>query len=129
MGMLVFEQSINSGQNFDGSLPPGDPESGNDFGKKWPIANTGGLFDFELTEPHWILLFQFKCGGQDAWSLSIVDVDDVEIVIWSGTTSTTDFATFETDKIAILQGQRLKLVTTGTPNVDMRARIGVSRVE
>lgn len=125
MGVLVFEQSVNTGNNFDGTTPPGSPVPGSDIVKKFPIADTGGLFDFGITNPHWVSSIQLILGGQSTWTLSIVDEDDDEVVIWTGATETS-FVALESDRVLILEGQTLKLVTTGTPNVNLKARIALS---
>lgn len=125
MGVLVHEQSINLGHNFDGTTPPGNPAPGSDIVKKYPIADTGGLFDFEITSPHWISSIQLILGGQTDWTLSIVDEDGAEVVIWAGTNESS-FVALESDRALILEGQALKLVTTGTPTNDIKARIALS---
>jgi hypothetical protein len=125
MGVLVYEQSVNSGHNFDGSAPPGDPVPGSDIVKKFPIADTGGLFDFGITSPHWIASIQLILGGQTTWTLSIVDEDSAEVVVWAGTTESS-FVALESDRSLILEGQTLKLVTTGTTTNDVKARIALS---
>lgn len=125
MGVLVYEQSINSGQNFDGTLPSTTPAPGSDIVKKWPIDDTGGLFDFGLTSPHWISSIQLIMGGQDTWTLSIVDEDGAELLVWDGTTEAS-FIALETDRVLILEGQSIKLISLGTTIVDMKARIALS---
>lgn len=125
MGVLVFEQSVNSSHNWNGTAPPGTPVPGSDIVKKYPIADTGGLFDFEITSPHWISSIQLVLGGQTTWTLSILDEDGAEVVVWSGTTETS-FVALESDRALLLEDQTLKLVSTGTPSVNMKARIALS---
>lgn len=125
MGVIVYEQSINSGQNFDGTLPVTSPAAGSDIVKKWPIANAGGLFDFGITSPHWIASIQLILGGQTTWRLSIVDEDGAEIVVWAGDTEA-NFVALESDRSLIIEGQMIKLVTTGTTTNNIKARIALS---
>ena len=127
MGVLVFEQSVSSGNNFDGTAPSTTPVPGSDIVKKWPIDDAGGLFDFEITAPHWIASIQLVLGGQTTWTLSILDEDGAEVVVWAGTTEAS-FVALESDRALILEGQSIKLVSTGTPSVNMKARIALSSV-
>jgi len=128
MGVRVFEQIVNTGHNFNGTTPPGTPTAGDDFSKKWPAADTGGLFDFVIDTPHWIVSIQLILGGQDTWTLHIVDVDGAELKVWSGTTEGS-FIALESERVLMLEGQSLKLRTTGTPSSALKARIAVSEVE
>ena len=128
MGVRVFEQIVNTGHIFNGTLPPGTPTTDNDISKKWAAADTGGLFDFTLQDPAWLAQVQLILGGQTTWSLALVDIDGAELGIWSGTTES-NFVALERERVLMLEGQTLKLRTVGNSSGPIKARIAVSDVE
>ena len=121
MGYRVIQQEILAGNDFNGALPTTTPTRGHDFEKKFPADTVGGLFEFDLKDPEKISNIQLILGGQSAWTLSLVDDDGDELVIWKGTTET-NFCTLESDRIPIIEKQTLKLVTTGA-TADLKARV------
>jgi hypothetical protein len=123
MSIRTIEQKIAAGSQFNGLAPAGSPVLGNDL-ESYAEGVNGGLFDFAHPSPLKLVQVAIKFGGQASWSLNLVDKDSVEVEVLSGTTNT---SLLEADcNIIVLQGQKLKLVTTGATTA-MRARISMSR--
>lgn len=122
MSIRTIEQRVSAGNQFDGTAPTGDPVRGDDL-EQYPEEAAGGLFDFGLENPAEINHIELKLGGQTSWSISKRDKDDVDMVLWAGTTETA-FATLAEDRMPILEGQKLVLVTTGA-TAAMKARVSV----
>jgi hypothetical protein len=118
MGLRTIEQKINAAHNFDGTAPTGPVAHVNDL-EATTAQNAGGLFDFGQIAPITVKQVQIVLGGQSAWSLAIVDVDNVEIPLQSGSV---DVTIFSQPNLILLKGQKLKLRTTGASTA-MRARI------
>jgi hypothetical protein len=126
MGVRIMQQSITAGNNFDGTAPPGSLTHVKDM-DVYAAAATGGLFDFALTEPMLVYQIELVLGGQSAWTLKLTDIDNIDIVVWTGTTENS-FITTAADRILIHEGQKLKLTTTGASGA-LRARIAVGTVD
>jgi len=124
MGLFTIQQQITAGGNFDGSLPPGTPTAANDLLSFAPHT-AGGLFDFDLANPAKIAYIEIAFGGQSSWSLSKLDVDGDELVLWAGTTDTS-FVTLTSDSMYLFEKQLLLLRTVGAASA-MKARISVEK--
>lgn len=115
MGFRIHRQKITAGagNDFIGDAPGTVPISGSDIEKDFPTAAlAGGLFDFDQDDPLEIAQVQLKLGGQASWSISILNADATEVVVFSGTTETSFFS--GPDKAFYLHaGQKLKVVTVG----------------
>jgi len=122
MNARTIQQAITATNQFDGTAPAGAVTRANDI-EAYPAAAAGGLFDFALANPAELVQVQIVLGGQTTWSLALVDVDATEVVLFSGTTEAS-FVTTAADRIILLEGQTLALVTTGATTA-MRARISV----
>ena len=126
MGVRTIQQAITAGNDFDGSAPAGSVVRGSDI-EAYPAAATGGLFDFGNANPLEVFQISIRLGGQTTWTLSVVDIDAVETVAWSGTTEAS-FVTLAGDRFLLLEGQTLKLVTSGASTA-MRARISAQTLD
>ena len=108
-----------------------DAVVGNDM-ESHPEGVVGGLFDFGNADPLLLNQVFIKLGsGTTSWSLSLVDVDDVEAVIAGASNADPYLATlYDGDSVSgliLLQGQKLKLVSVGGPTTASRARISVGQ--
>jgi len=121
MALRTIEQKITAASQFNGAPPVGPAVNEYDM-ERYPTGVVGGLFDFANANPLELKQIFVKFGGQSSWSLSLVDVDAVETVLLSGTTET--FLANLTLGLILLQGQKLKFVTTGATTA-MVARITV----
>lgn len=121
MGFRTIEQKITAANQFTGAAPAGTAAMGNDM-ESFPAGTVGGLFDFANADPARVAQIAIKFGGQSSWALTLVDKDAVEVPLLNGTTETGLVTT--TCNPLVLQGQKLKLVTTGATTA-MRARITV----
>lgn len=116
---VAIRQQITAGNQFDGTAPGSAPTFADDI-YKFAAATAGGLFDptdtakysFPQKEALELIDVGLTLVGQSAWSLSLVDPDAVERVVFSGTTETS-FASTEETQVIILPGSKLKLTTTG----------------
>jgi len=126
MGVAIIQQRISATDDFDGTLPPGTPVQDKDI-KRFPVAATGGLFDFEITGPHVIRSVELKLGGQSVWSISKLDSDGDEIVYWSGTTETS-FVTISEDFMLLYEDEKLLVRTTGA-TAALKCRIAIQRLD
>jgi hypothetical protein len=121
MAIRTIEQKITAAAQFTGAAPVGVAVKGDDL-ESYPAGAAGGLFDFANTDPIQVKQIAIKFGGQSSWALTLVDKDAVEVPLLAGTTETGLVTT--TCNAYVLQGQKLKLVTTGA-TAAMRARISV----
>lgn len=120
--MLTIEQRVHSGHDFDGTEPAGEPVRR--FGiQAFPIQNAGGLFDFDIVQPHYIRCIELKLGGQSSWTVYKRDLGGTELLLCTGTNET-DFVTVEAESMLITPGQVL-LVRTFGAGVPLMARITV----
>jgi len=124
MSVSIIQQTISATDDFDGTLPPGTPALSDDI-KRFPVAATGGLFDFEITSPHIIRSCEIRLGGQSAWSVSKKDSEGDEIVIWSGAGETTFFSS-DSDRPLMYEKETLLLRTTGATAV-LKCRIALEK--
>lgn len=73
---IAIQQSVSSGNAFDGTAPSGDPSFDNEKDMiVYPEGNSGGLFDFKKTEPgrgH-IYAVRMRVGVESgvSWELSV----------------------------------------------------------
>lgn len=119
--MRTIEQKITATNQFSGVAPATTKVIQFDM-ERFPTDTVGGLFDFGLTRPARLEQIFVKLGGQSSWSLALVDVDAVEATVLSGTTEAQIVNT--SLKLVLLEGQKLKLVTTGATTA-MVARITI----
>jgi hypothetical protein len=120
---VAIRQEITAGNQFDGTAPGAAPTFANDIYAFAPAA-AGGLFDptnttaFSFPQKEALELIDVGLAmiGQSAWSLSMVDPDANERVLFSGTNETS-FASTEETQIIVLPGAKLKLTTTGATGV------------
>jgi hypothetical protein len=124
MSVSIIQQKISATDDFDGTLPPGTPVLSEDI-KRFPIAATGGLFNFAISSPHIIRSCEINLGGQSAWSVSKKDSEGDEIIIWSGTSEATFFSS-DSDRPLLYENETLLLRTTGATGV-LKCRIAVER--
>jgi hypothetical protein len=108
----------------------GESVPGNDM-EAFPEGVNGGLFDFENTDPIFICQIMVKFGsGTTSWSLVLVDADAVEVELASAASADPYIAAAHDGapgNLIILQGQKLKLVSSGGPTTASRARISVAQ--
>ena len=123
MSVRTIEHKIAAGSQFDGTAPAGSPTLADDL-EAYAEGTSGGLFDFDHPSPLKIVQVAIKFGGQSAWSLNLVDRDGIEVELLSGSTETSIVDT--ACNAVVLQGQKLKLTTTGATTA-MRARVSLSR--
>lgn len=119
MALRTIEQKIAAASQFTGVAALGAVTREYDM-ERYPEGTVGGLFDFVNPNPIQVKQIFIKLGGQSAWSLKLVDVDAVETEILAGTTET--FVANQTLNQILLQGQKLKLTTTGATTA-MVARV------
>jgi len=125
--MFAITQVMDVGDNFDGALPGTDPVTTNGV-KVYPkddVDSHGGLFEFTGSENRAVDVrgFQFKGAGQSTWTLNIVDPVAGDMAWLTGTSSVV-YVLLAADRITLLPGQKLKLVTTGTPSTtELRATV------
>jgi hypothetical protein len=124
--MQIFEQSVSSGSNFDGTAPAGSATDVEGV-STWTIGSAGGLFDFGQHGPVILDLIQLTLGGQTTWTLTRYDRAGFACVLWSGATEPS-WAALVGDGIYLAPGDTLKLVTTGTTTNNVKARLGVRKV-
>lgn len=120
MSFRTIQQGITAGNDFDGTAPAGSPTFANDI-EAIAAEAAGGLFDFENSNPVEVRQVSILLGGQISWSLVLVDVDDNEFPFLSGTT---EASVLDLSKLILLEGQKLKLTTTGASTA-MTARITI----
>jgi hypothetical protein len=123
--MQVFEQSISSGSNFDGTAPVGTAVETNGV-KRYPIGTAGGLFDFGQKGPVVLDAIDLVLGGQTAWTLTRFDSEGFETLLWTGTTESS-WVALASDATILVPGDTLKLVTTGTTTSDIKARLATRK--
>lgn len=121
MSFRTIQQKIAALSQFNGAAPAAAAVQGNDM-EAHPAGTVGGLFNFGNSDPVQVKQIFIKFGGQSSWSLALVDVDAVETTLLSGTNET--FLANLTLGLILLQGQKLKLVTSGATTA-MTARITV----
>jgi hypothetical protein len=125
MGVAIIQQKISAGGNFDGTLPPGTPVLDKDI-NRFPVAATGGLFEFNITGPHVIRSVELHLANQTVWSIAKKDSDGDEIVLWSGTVETS-FVTISEDFMLLYEEEQLLLRTTGATTA-MKCRIAIEKL-
>jgi len=125
MALRTIEQKITAASQFTGVAPVGTVTREYDM-ERYPTGTVGGLFDFANPNPIQLKQFFAKLGGQSSWSLSVVDVDGVATALLSGTTEA--FIANTTLNLVILQGQKLKLVTTGATTAMTARATATTRV-
>jgi hypothetical protein len=96
-GIRTMEQVILAGNNFDGTVPDGDKRRAFGIEAWYPPGTHGGVFDFDLDEPHWIVTLELVLGGQSSWTVHKRDVNGRELLLAAGTTEH-DFVTFADEK-------------------------------
>jgi len=125
--MFAITQVMDVGDNFDGVLPTTDPVT-TDGVKVYPkdtVNSHGGLFEFTGSEKRAVEVmgFQFKGAGQSTWTLNIVDPVAGDMAWLTGTSSVV-YVLLAANRVTLLPGQKLKLVTTGTPTTtELRATV------
>lgn len=131
MGVRTIEQKMGAANLWNGAAPVGPPVLGNDM-ESFPEGAAGGLFDFGNDRPIALHQVVIKFGsGTTSWTLSLVDVDAVEVVVASASSNAPLFSTALVGPVAgliLLEGQKLKLVSVGGPTSAARARISTSTI-
>ena len=125
MSVVIIQQTISAAANFDGTLPPGTPAHSADI-KRFPVAATGGLFDFGITGPHVIRAVEIHLGGQSAWSVSKKDSEGAEIILWSGTTETEFVKSGQGGNHLMYENETLLVRTTGATG-ELKCRVALER--
>jgi len=120
-------------ETFSGGTVTGDifaatsaPSIGYDM-ESYPESVMGGLFDFGQTRPLGIAQIVIQFGsGTTGWTLELIDKDGVAVTVATGS-SLSYFANYASGEpgagLILLQGQKLKLTSTGGPTTASRARI------
>lgn len=122
-GITTQEQQINAGNNFNGTVPPGEITRADGI-ESFPPAITGGRFNFEcLTRPHVVRSVELHLGGQTVWTVHKRDLQGKELLVLCGTDET-DFITTEGDSFIMTTGQCLLVRTTGATAI-LFARVSV----
>jgi len=124
-GILTMEQRISAGGNFNGTLPPGTSVRSDGI-EAFPVAATGGLFDFKLCSPYIIRSFELKLGGQTDWVIVKKDLQGTELILCCGTDET-DFVTTEGESMIITDRQLLLVRTSGATSALM-ARVSLQAI-
>lgn len=113
---VAIQHKITAGGQFDGTTPAGEVTAAN-YTNKFPASAAGGLFWFENTKPIVVHTARADFGSSIAHTLSVVNVDATgapvageEIVILS---ATAQYMNLEDERVTLMPGQALKLVTTG----------------
>lgn len=125
MSIFIIQQKISAGDNFNKTAPVTTPTYSKDL-KRYPVGATGGLFDFEQNSPHEIRSIELILGGQSAWSISKVDSEGDELVIFSGTTET-KFIKTGRDIALLYDSENISISTTGATGA-LKCRIAIGRV-
>jgi len=118
-------QQITAGSQFNGAAPTTAVTSGN--GKRTFATDTvGGLFALGPTEPgHVMGVALYADGANDldggTWVISKVTAEGDDFELFSGTTET-EFASDASERVLMLPGESIKVVTTGM-SVDMRCMV------
>lgn len=121
-----FTQQISTGGTLDGTAPSGSIvfTTTNDR-QTWAANTVGGLFDFGPSlgqrvgsqKTLTLMSLEMVLGGQATWQAAVTDgltnASANDIVFASGTTDTTVFLP-ESPNVFLLQGQQIKITTTGT---------------
>jgi len=116
MGYRTQMQQIIATNQFDGTAPAGSATAAN--GKRTFAAEAaGGLFDLQLSEPAHLMgvqLFALSTADLDGgtWEIRKVTAEGDEMVLFSGTTET-QFVSQASQRIPMLPGEKIKVVTTG----------------
>lgn len=126
MSVAIIQQRISAGNNFDGTLPTTTPAGIKDI-NRFPEDAVGGLFDFGITEPHWISSIEIILGGQTSWTIHKKDSDGDEILLWQGTDEA-NFVTCSCDKMQIVEEETLLLRTVGAATA-MKCRVALDRMK
>lgn len=123
----AIQQRINSGQHFDGTLPPGDSDLTGYYIYKYAIADKGGLFFWNTNEPVICDQFHVDLGASGSITLSIVNLDPTTILSATPTVLPGEEITIEAAtgvaflaldaskfKVGLGPTQAIKLVTTAS---------------
>lgn len=125
-GVRTIEQRITAGNDFTGVDPGGAYSRGRGI-ERYDESATGGLFDFQLEEPHVLRSIELKLDGNTtAWTVHKRDLDGDEILYCCGTNET-HFITTEADSIILTDQQKLVLRTTGASG-PLLARMSIQQV-
>jgi len=124
---------ITAGQQFTGAASGGAMTLA-DGVFKYATSAAGGLFDptaLALIEgqgscSYEVLQVEVEFGGQSSWTLHLLDADDNAVLVLSGTTET-DLLHSTSERLVLLPGEKLKLVTTGA-SAAMRATVKLRRL-
>lgn len=119
---VIVSQQISAGGAFDATLPADSPTLTDDV-YLHAAAAAGGLFDpgdsryaFDTAEPLRVTRVLISFGGQTAWSLSLVDNDGAETVLYEGTTEG-EFHISAPSVCEMNRGEQLALRTTGATGI------------
>jgi len=111
LGFRTMEQRISVGNDFNGTVPPGDMSRADSL-ELYPISVSGGRFDFSLDAPVFVRSVEIHLGGQSAWTLHKLDVNNRELLLMRGTDET-DFMSTLSESFIMTARQVLLLRTTG----------------
>jgi len=120
---VVIEQRISAGNDWNGTVPPTDPDYSTVGVKKYPVAAQGGLFEFEFTNYFLMEIQQINVefGGVGTKSIVIRSTGAPDIEIFKSTDP------LETNiliacKFQLASDEKIAIVSSGAAS-DMFARI------
>ena len=130
MSAHTIEQKMDDSSVCGGVAPATESSQNNDM-EVFAEGSVGGLFDFGNKDPLRILQFFLAPGsGTSSWTLKLVDADDVETTIASAGNNTPVLITVNDGGVGgmiLLEGQKLKLESSGGPTSASQARISATR--
>ena len=131
MSVRTIEQSVAATFDFTGAAPSGALSRASDL-EIWSRepGDGGGLFDFELTRPTLVHQILLGLGGQTAFTIAVLDRDDVAITLHTGTTAAFFHSSLnsadELSNLILFEGEKLRITTTGATGI-LIAKISVDQ--
>jgi len=128
MSAKTIEQSVPSGSIMTGVAPAAAAVGAQDILAHPIEAGSGaGLFDFENDRPYIIHQVFLKLGGQTAYSITHVDRNDVETILFTGGAEIFYLSTPDNggavSSLILFEGEKLMIKTTVTSTNNIIARV------
>lgn len=125
MSLAIIQHSISAGGNFNGTDPGTTPVIDKDI-KRYPAAAAGGLFDFQVDQPHDVVAIELHLANQTSWSIVKEDSDGDDIELAAGTTDS-EYVLRSSDRFVLTEGEKLKVTTAGATTA-MKCRVALRRL-
>lgn len=133
MSVTTIEQSVPSGSIMTGAAPAAEAVGVQDI-RAHPIeAGSGaGLFDFKNDRPYVIHQVFLKLGGQTAYSITHVDRNGVETILFTGGAEAFYLSTTENggavSGLILFEGETLLVKTNVNATNDIIARVSADQL-